>query len=76
MAGRTETAGETLSARNRLAGRVRSVRLGEAMAEVVLDCGGQEVVAAITRASAERLDLRAGVEACAVIKATDVMVSR
>jgi molybdopterin-binding protein len=67
---------EALSARNRLAGRVRSVRLGAVMAEVVLDCGGREVVAAITRDSAERLGLRPGVEAEAVIKATDVMVAR
>jgi molybdopterin-binding protein len=64
-----------ISARNRLAGTVRSVRLGTVMSEVVLDIGGQEVVAAITRSSVERMGLREGSEAIAVIKATDVIVA-
>ena len=46
-----------LSARNQLKGTVRDVRLGTVMAEVVVDVGGQEVVSAITRASAEQLRL-------------------
>jgi molybdopterin-binding protein len=64
-----------ISARNQLNGTVRSVRLGAVMSEVVLDIGGQEIVAAITRSSVERMDLREGSEAIAVIKATDVMVA-
>ena len=63
-----------ISARNRLEGTVRSV-LGTVMSEVVLDIGGQEMVAAITRSSVERMGLREGSEAIAVIKATDVMVA-
>jgi molybdopterin-binding protein len=39
-----------ISARNQLPGRVRSVALGSEMAEVVVDVGGQEIVAAITGA--------------------------
>ena len=46
-----------LSARNQLNGTVRSVELGAVMAEVVVDVAGQEIVAAITRSSAERLGL-------------------
>jgi molybdopterin-binding protein len=64
-----------VSARNQLNGTVRSVRLGAVMSEVVLDIGGQEVVAAITRSSVERMGLQEGSEAIAVIKATDVMVA-
>lgn len=63
-----------ISARNQLRGTVRSVQLGTIMAEVVVDVGGQEMVAAITRGSAERLGLREGAEATLVIKATDIMV--
>jgi hypothetical protein len=37
-----------LSTRNQLRGTVKSVKLGTIMAEVVVDIGGQEVVAAIT----------------------------
>jgi molybdopterin-binding protein len=64
-----------LSARNQLSGTVRSVTLGTIMSEVVVDVGGQEVVAAITRGSAERLGLREGVQVTAIIKATEVMIA-
>jgi molybdopterin-binding protein len=64
-----------LSARNQLRGSVRSVNLGTVMAEVVVDVGGQEVVAAITRSSAERLGLGEGSAVTVVIKATDVMLA-
>ena len=46
------------------------------MAEVAVDVGGQEVVAAITRSSAERLGLNEGDEVTVVIKATEVMLGR
>jgi molybdopterin-binding protein len=50
-----------ISARNQK-GTVRSVNHGSIMSEVVVDLGGQEVVAAITKASAEGLGLRPGTE--------------
>jgi molybdopterin-binding protein len=66
-----------LSARNQLRGRVVSLKLGTVMAEVTLDVGGgNRIVAAITRASAESLGLREGEEATALIKATEVLVGR
>jgi molybdopterin-binding protein len=65
-----------LSARNQLRGTVREVKLGEVMAEVVVDVGGQEVVAAITRSSVERLGLKIGDSVLAVMKATEVMIAR
>ena len=63
-----------VSARNQLTGTVKSLKLGAIMSEVVVDIGGQEIVAAITKSSAERLGLQEGTEVTAVIKATDVMI--
>jgi molybdopterin-binding protein len=68
--------GIELSARNQLRGRVTSVSGDGIMAEVRLDVGGQELVAIITRASAERLGVRAGEQVLAVIKSTEVMIGR
>ena len=64
-----------ISARNQLKGRVRSVKLGTIMSEVTVDVGGQEIVAAITRGSAEGLGLREGSEVTVIIKATGVMIA-
>ncbi len=66
----------TISARNQLPGTVKSVVLGSVMAEVVVDVGGHEVAAAVTRHSAEQLGLSAGDEVTVVIKATEVMIDK
>ena len=65
-----------LSARNQLDATVKDVKLGTIMAEVTADVGGQDVVAAITRGSAERLDLKQGDEVLVIVKATEVMLAR
>jgi molybdopterin-binding protein len=66
-----------LSARNNLRGTVKSITLGAVMAEVVVDIGGgQEVVAAITKSTAERLGLKQGDQVVAVIKATEVIIGK
>ena len=65
-----------ISARNQLPGTVKSVTLGSVMAEVSLVIAGHEVVAAITRSSAERLGLKEGDTVTAFIKATEVMIGR
>ena len=65
-----------ISARNQLKGTVKEVRLGTVMAEVVVDIGGQEVAAAITRRSAEALGLKAGDAVTVLIKATEVMIGK
>ena len=62
------------SARNQLRGTVSAVTIGAVMAEVTLDVEGAQVVAAITKESAERLGLAEGKTATAIIKATDVMI--
>jgi molybdopterin-binding protein len=64
-----------LSARNQLQGTVKSVKLGTVMAEVVVDVNGQEIVAAVTRGSAERLRLREDSAVTVVIKSTDVLLA-
>jgi molybdopterin-binding protein len=66
-----------LSARNQFPGTIRTVRLGNVMAEVVIDIGGgHEIVSVITRSSAERLTLREGDRITAVIKSTEVLVMK
>jgi molybdopterin-binding protein len=63
-----------LSARNRLDGEVVEVETGDVAAEVVLDVGGEDITAVITRESAEDLEIEDGMEMTAVVKATDVML--
>ena len=66
-----------LSARNQLHGTVVSVLHGSVMSTVTIRLsGGDEVVASITKESAESLGLAAGDQVSAVIKATDVMVGK
>ena len=66
-----------LSARNQFSGHVKEVKLGNIMAEVVVDIGGgHEVVAAIMHGSAELLGLAQGSTVTVVIKATEVQIAR
>jgi molybdate transport system regulatory protein len=66
-----------LSARNQLEGVVVRVEHGAVMSTVVIRLpGGQEVTSAITRDSAERLELAEGDAVAAVIKSTEVMIAK
>ena len=63
------------SARNQLQAKVKSVKLGAVMAEIIVVLSdGQEIVSAITRTSAESLNLKAGDNIVAIIKSTEVMI--
>ncbi|MCX5808088.1 MAG: molybdopterin-binding protein [Proteobacteria bacterium] len=65
-----------ISARNMLKGKVKSVTAGAVNSEVVIEiAGGAQVISIITKASAEALDLKAGKDVYAVIKASAVMVA-
>jgi molybdopterin-binding protein len=64
------------SARNRLPGRVTSVRLGGVMAQVEIQVGENLLSAVITRDSAEELALKEGDEVVAIVKSTEVMVGK
>jgi molybdopterin-binding protein len=70
------TTGSRLSARNRLAGVVKSVESDRVMALVEIEAGPYLLAAAITRDAVEELALAPGVPVVATIKATSVMVSR
>ncbi len=65
-----------LSARNQFKGTVKELKLGNVMAEVVVSVGSLEIVATISRASAERLGLKPGDTATAIVKATDVLIDK
>mgnify|MGYP003783224717 CR=1 FL=1 len=69
-------AGDTLSARNRFPGVVRSVEVDGVMALVELEAGPHLITAAVTRDAVEELGLAPGVPATAAVKATSVMVER
>lgn len=65
-----------LSARNQFAGKVKSVEEGAVNSIVKIDVNGTIVTATISKASANELGLKEGVDATAVIKATEVMVGK
>lgn len=65
-----------LSARNQLPATIKSVKLGNIMAEVVMTVGSVELVAAITRGSAEAMGLKPGDTVKAIIKSTEVMIDK
>jgi len=68
---------QTLSARNRFRGIVRSVEIDGLIARIEIDVTEPaRVVAIVTRESVEELGLRAGMSAAGVVKSTSVMVER
>jgi molybdopterin-binding protein len=64
-----------LSARNQLSGTVQSINQGAAIANIVLDVGGQRLVASITVEAVQELGLSEGSQVTAIIKASDVIVA-
>jgi molybdopterin-binding protein len=66
----------SISARNKLKGKVSEITLGDVMAEITIEVGENIIDAIITRRSAEELKLKKGDTVTAVIKATEVMVSK
>ncbi len=74
---RTQAPPMQISARNALKGVVREVTGDGVLCEVVLDLGnGQEIVSVITRTSAERLGIKPGAQATALVKSTEVLLAR
>jgi molybdopterin-binding protein len=64
-----------ISARNKIPGTITTITEGEAIANVVLDIGGQRLVASITVEAVKDLRLIEGDPVIAVIKASDVMIA-
>jgi molybdopterin-binding protein len=65
-----------LSTRNQLNGTVKSVATETLMAKVIVDVGGQEVVAVITRDSVEQLGLAEGDAVTVLVNETEVMIGK
>ena len=64
-----------LSARNVLQGKITQVKKGAVNSEVTLKlAGGETVVSIITNGAVQGLGLKKGLEAYAVIKASNVMI--
>jgi molybdopterin-binding protein len=66
----------TLSARNRLVGKVKEIESGSVMTHVVVSVGKNVVESVITRRSAEEMKLKVGDTVTVVIKSTEVMLEK
>jgi molybdopterin-binding protein len=64
-----------LSARNQLAGTVKEVHKGAAIANVDVDVGGQRIVSSITVEAADELGLAEGSAVTVIVKASDVILA-
>jgi len=66
----------TISARNRLEGKVIEIQYGGVMAHVVIRVGKNVVESVITKRSADEMKLKVGDRVAAVIKSTEVMLEK
>jgi molybdopterin-binding protein len=66
----------TLSARNRLVGKVTEIEFGGVVAHVVMRVGDNVIESVITKRSAEEMKLKVGDTVSAVIKSTEVMLEK
>jgi len=66
----------TISARNRLEGKISELQLGGVMAHVAIRVGDNVIESVITRRSAEEMNLKVGDTVWAVIKSTEVMLEK
>ena len=66
----------SISARNHLKGKISDIKLGDIMAQVTIKVGQNVIESVITRQSAEDLALKKGDVVTAVVKATEVMISK
>ena len=65
-----------LSARNHLKGTIEEIQLGDVLAHVTVRVGEHVIESVITRRSVDELQLRKGDTVTAVVKATEVMLSK
>lgn len=65
-----------MSVRNQLAGTVKEVKIGQVMAEVIVQVGENQVVSAITKDAVEDLALKAGDKVTVLVKSTSVMIQK
>ena len=65
-----------LSARNHLKGTIEEITWSEVLVHVTVHVGENVIESVITRRSAEEMSLKKGDTVTAVIKATEVMISK
>ncbi len=63
-----------VSARNVLCGKISSIEEGVVNCEVFIDLNGVTITSTITKGSCDNLGLVKGKDACAIIKATNVIL--
>jgi molybdopterin-binding protein len=66
----------TLSARNKLVGKIEEIQFGGVMAHVVVRVGRDLIESVITKRSADELKLKVGDTVTAIIKSTEVMLEK
>jgi molybdopterin-binding protein len=66
----------TLSARNRIEGKVVEIQVGGVMAHVVIRAGKNVIESVITKRSVDEMKLKVGDRVSAVIKSTEVMLEK
>ena len=66
----------TLSARNRLQGKIVELQLGGVMAHVVVQVGDNLIESVITKRSADEMQLKIGDTVSAIIISTEVMLEK
>jgi molybdopterin-binding protein len=66
----------TLSARNKLVGKIEEIQFGGVMAHVVVRVGKDLIESVITKRSADELKLKVGDTVTAIIKSTEVMLEK
>lgn len=65
-----------VSGRNQLVGKIVEVKISGLLAKVVLSIGDQRITSIITADAAREMQLRKGQTAAALMKATEVMITR
>jgi molybdopterin-binding protein len=66
----------TLSARNRMQGKIVELQLGGVMAHIVIRVGENLIESVITKRSADEMKLKVGDTVSAIIKSTEVMLEK
>jgi molybdopterin-binding protein len=66
----------SISARNQLKGKITEILSGDVMVHLTIRVGQNLIESVITRKSADEMKLKKGDSVTAVVKATEVMVSK
>ncbi len=65
-----------ISVRNKIPATVKEIKMGAVMAEVVVQAGNNQIVAAITKDAVEDLALKTGDSVTVLVKSTSVMIQK